>query len=413
MNRDLTIVLLTSCVRSIAISALSVFYGLYLAALGLSEVEIGFLIASGLLGMAVGTLIAARFADSVGRRKSLVILTLVMAGSGLLLALASDKYVLVGASFVGMINGMGRDRGPLQALDQAIVAQCSPGEARTPMFARYTFLMDLGGAVGALFAGIPQSLNEYRIGLTLYAMALVALVPIYSALGSGIESAKNPLSTATFSPETRRRIVRFASLSTLDSLGGGFITRSLLTYWFVQRFTVEQFWIGPLFAAAAIMNSFAYFVAAWLAKRFGLVNTMVFTHIPSSIFLMLVPLAPSFPVAVGLFLAREFFAPMDVPTRQSYLAAVVQEHERSAAAGIVNMTRNASWVVGPTLAGWAMTFSFSAPLYFAGILKIVYDLSLWRAFRKILPPEEIVQRHMKHAADIVNHIDNKPRKRRV
>jgi MFS family permease len=388
MSSDLRIVFITSFVRSFAISALSVFYGLYLAALGLSEVEIGFLIATGLLGMAVGTLLAGRTADRIGRRKSLAFLSAVMAMSGILLAFSSDISLLIGASFIGMVNGMGRDRGALQAIDQAVIAQSATQVNRTSIFARYTFTMDAGGAVGALFAGVPQSLTEYRTAILIYALALGTLVPAYYRLSRGIESTERSTQKSIFSPQTRKRIVRFASLSTLDSLGGGFITRSLLTYWFVQRFDVDSIWIGPLFASAAIVNSVAYFVAARLARRFGLVNTMVFTHIPSSVFLMLVPLAPTFPMAVILFLIREFLAPMDVPTRQSYLAAIVSEHERSAAAGVVNMVRNASWVVGPTLAGWAMSFSLSAPLYFAGVLKIAYDLSLWRAFRNIRPPEE-------------------------
>jgi MFS family permease len=392
MNRDFKIILGTSFIRSFAISALSVFYGLYLAALGLDEVKIGFLIASGLLGMAVGTLLVTRIADRTGRRKSLTFLTAVMTLGGILLAFSSQPGFLIGASFIGMVNGMGRDRGALQALDQAVIAQCVSPEERTRMFARYTFIMDIGGAFGALVAGIPQSLNEYRTAILVYAMTLGCLVPVYYLLSNNVEALPLKESKRAFSPETRKRIFTFAALSTLDSLGGGFITRSLLTYWFVLRFDVEPIWIGPLFASAALVNAAAYFVAAALARRFGLVNTMVFTHLPSHLLLILVPLAPTFSIAVVLFILREFFAPMDVPTRQSYLAAIVSEHERSSAAGLVNMARNASWVVGPTLAGWAMTFSLSAPLYFAGVLKIIYDVSLWKAFNDIRPPEENEQR---------------------
>jgi predicted MFS family arabinose efflux permease len=315
-------------------------------------------------------------------------LSVIMAVSGILLAFSSEIYLVAAASFVGMVNGMGRDRGALQAIDQGVIAQSADQHHRTAMFARYTFITDLGAAVGALMAGIPQSLGEYRTTILIYALTVAASIPMYYILGRGVEPSAFTGERNTFSAETRRNVFRFAALSTLDSLGGGFITRSLLTYWFVKRFDADLFWIGPLFAGAAAVNSIAYFVAAKLAKRFGLVNTIVFTHIPSSIFLMFVPLAPSFPVATVLFILREFFAPMDVPTRQSYVAAIVGENERSAAAGIVNMTRNASWVVGPTLAGWAMSISLSAPLYAAGILKIIYDLSLWRVFRKVRPPEE-------------------------
>jgi MFS family permease len=388
MSRDLKLVFIASFIRSSAISALSVLYGLYLASLGLTAAEIGFLVSSGLLGMALGTLLAARSADRIGRRKSLAILSAVMGVSAILLAFSSETYLLVIASFVGMVNGMGRDRGALQAIDQAVIAQSASQENRTAMFSRYTFVLDIGGAVGALVGGIPASPDAYRTTILFYALAMGAVIPIYHAISSGIEPSTAVVSKAVFSQETRRRVFRFAALSTLDSLGGGFITRSLLTYWFVQRFAVDPFWVGTLFAAAAIVNSVAYFVAAKLAERVGLVNTIVFTHIPSSVLLMLVPIAPTFPVAVVLFITREFFAPMDVPTRQSYLAAIVTEHERSGAAGVVNMARNASWVVGPSLAGWAMTLSLSAPLYIAGTIKIMYDLMMWKSFKNIIPPEE-------------------------
>ncbi len=389
MEKNLRIVFFASFVRSAAISGLSVFYGLYLAALGFNEIDIGYFIAAGLLGMAAGTLLAANAADRVGRRRSLALLSFVMAGSGVLLAFSSTASTLVAASFIGMVNGMGRDRGALQAIDQAVVAQASEQTKRTAMFARYTFITDVGGALGALAAGIPQTLDAFRIALVLYALTIAATIPLYFLLSGAVETSARTVERVPLSPESKRHIVRFAALSTLDSVGGGFITRALLSYWFVKRFGVDPIWIGPLFASASAVNSIAYFAAAALARRFGLVNTMVFTHIPSSIFLMLVPLAPVFPLAVVLFILREFFAPMDVPTRQSYLASIVKEHERSAAAGIVNMVRNASWVVGPSLAGWAMAFSLSAPLFIAGTLKIIYDLSLWNAFRHIRPPEEL------------------------
>lgn len=389
MSRDLRVIFISSFIRSLAVSGLSVFYGLYLAELGLNEVWIGLLIASGLLGMAVGTLLATNRADRIGRRKSLSFLSTIMATSGIALAFSSETFLLITASFVGMVNGMGRDRGALQAIDQAVIAQSAQPENRTATFARYTFITDVGAAIGALMAGIPQSLGQYRTAILVYGFTIAAIVPVYYFLSTSVESLRPTAEKTIFSPSTQKNVFKFAALSTLDSLGGGFITRSLLSYWFVQRFDVSPLWIGPLFAGASVVNSVAYFVAARLAKRFGLVNTMVFTHIPSSIFLMVVPFAPSFPVAVVLFIIREFFAPMDVPTRQSYLAAIVSEHERTAAAGVVNLTRNVSWVVGPTLAGWAMTFSLSAPLFIAGILKIIYDLSLWRAFRHVRPPEEI------------------------
>lgn len=389
MTLNVKLVFITSFLRSLAISALSIFFGLYLAALGLSELWIGLLIASGLLGMAVGTLIVTKVTDRFGRRRSLILLSYIMGIAAILLSQSSDLLPLVISSFIGMINGMGRDRGALQAIDQSVIAQTSEPNSRTSLFAKYTFVTDIGAAVGALIAGLPNSLNSYRIAILVYGVTNIIIATLYYFMSNSIEASKQIIAKNTISEKSKKIIFTFTALSTLDSLGGGFITRSLLTYWFVKRFAVDPSWIGPLFAAASVLNSVAYIVAAKLAKKIGLVNTMVFTHIPSSIFLMLVPSAPNFQIAVILFILREFFAPMDVPTRQSYLAGVISDHERTAAAGSVNLARNASWVVGPTLSGWAMTLALSAPLYIAGMLKIIYDISLWYAFRHIRPPEEI------------------------
>lgn len=388
MNSDERILLVASFFRSFAVSSVSIFFGLYLAGLGLDETWIGFLISAGLFGMAVGTFIAAKAADRIGRRRMLLLLSLFMALGGVILSLSQSLPFLVAATFVGMINGMGRDRGPLQAIDQAILAQLTASQKRTGAFARYVFITDIGGAAGALVAGIPDSARSYRLALLAYAAVILAASLFYFFMSRSVEPTSPSFSRTVFSKKSRGFVYRFAALTTMDSLGGGFITRSLLTYWFVTRFDVDPFWIGPLFAGASAVNSMAYFVAAFLARRIGLLNTMVVTHIPSSVLLMLIPIAPDFTTAVVVFILREFLAPMDVPTRQSYLAAIVPEQERTAAAGVLNTVRNASWVVGPSAAGWSMTLSFSAPLYIAGVLKIIYDLSIWFTFRQIKPPEE-------------------------
>jgi predicted MFS family arabinose efflux permease len=191
------------------------------------------------------------------------------------------------------------------------------------------------------------------------------------------------------SPATRRTVAKFAALSGLDSLGGGFLTTALLGYWFLQRFGVDEAFLGPLFFAVRILNGVSHLGAAALARRFGLLNTMVFTHLPSSVLLLLVPLAPNLPVAVVLFLIREGLVEMDVPTRQSYIVAVVREGERLRAAGLSNLARSFAWAVAPAAAGSLMRFlSLSAPLVAGAGLKIIYDVALYRAFRHLKPPEE-------------------------
>jgi MFS family permease len=360
---------------------------LYLGSLGFDEFQIGVLIAAGLAGMAVGTGAAGFLADRFGRRKSLVLISVVMACGAAALALVESFLPVFLASFVGMVNGMGRDRGPAQAIDQAIIAQSVTAERRTTAFSRYTFLQDIGTGIGSLLAGLSSS-NHHTTAILLYAGTVLVSALVYPIMTSAVEVTRSE-DRSVLSPESRKLVARFAGLSMLDSLGGGFVTRAMLTYWFIQRFGVDAAWIGILFGASSFINSLSYFVAAWLARRIGLINTMVFTHIPSSLFLIAVPFAPSFPVAMGLFFVREFLSPMDLPTRQSYLSAIVADKERTAAAGLVNMARNGSWVVGPTLAGWAMTFSLAAPLFMGGTIKIVYDLLLWASFRSVKPPEEV------------------------
>ncbi|HXV73682.1 MAG TPA: MFS transporter [Sphingomonadales bacterium] len=191
------------------------------------------------------------------------------------------------------------------------------------------------------------------------------------------------------SRESRSRVAKLAALTGMDSLGGGFLTGALVSYWFFHRFGLGEEWLGGIFAAARILNAVSHLAAAWLARKIGLLNTMVFTHIPSSVFLILVPFAPDLGWAVALFLAREGLVEMDVPTRQSYILAVVQPEERAFASGMTTLTRNVAYAAAPGLAGLAMRFlSVSTPLFLGGGIKILYDLLLYRSFRRVRPPEE-------------------------
>lgn len=387
MITDLRLIMITATLRSLAIGAMSVIFGIYLSLIGLDELQIGFLITAGLAGMAAGNLGFSFFAERIGRRQTLMLIASMMAIAIVPLIFSRDFLLIAVAAFIGMINGMGRDRGAAQAIDQAVLAQSVLPQKRTFYFSMYTFLTDVGTGCGALLAAIPQTQGDYSWSFVGYGFFLLVTAFLYPGMSAHVESTSS-VRSQRLSPQSKKLVTGFALLSMMDSVGGGLITRALLTYWFVHRFHVDSSWVAVLFGASSFVNSVSYFVAAWLAKHIGLVRTMVFTHIPSSILLMLVPWAPDFVTAVFLFIVREFFAPMDVPTRQSYLAAIVQDHERSATAGIINLTRNASWAVGPSLAGWAMSISFSAPLYWSGVLKIIYDLSLWAAFQHIRPPEE-------------------------
>ena len=225
--------------------------------------------------------------------------------------------------------------------------------------------------------------------MSIFVYAALSLLPFlaYLRLSDRVEVPAAP--RAPITPATRKVLLKLSGLFAIDAIGGGFLTTALLAYFFYERFGVGIEAIGVLFFVARIANALSHFAAAWLARRIGLVNTMVFTHIPSSVLLLTVPFMPTFPVAAALFLLRESLVEMDVPTRQSYVMAVVRPEERTFASGITHLVRMAGWAVAPALAGLLMTgTSLAAPLIAGGLLKILYDIVLWRAFRKLRPPEE-------------------------
>lgn len=383
--------------RSAAVGLSGVILALYIARLGFNPLQIGAAISLGLAGTAAGTWLVAHFADHKGRRASLIATSLLMAVGGLSVAFLTQPGVLMAGAFFGMVNGMGRDRGAGLTLDQAMLSQTAGSVGRTTAFAWYNLIVDAGHAAGALLALLPafieratgaNELQSYRWTWIVYSFLCLAAAALAAGLSKQIET-KNAASKQKFSRETRKMVAKFSLLSGLDSLGGGFLTTALISYWFFQRFGADESFLGPLFFAVRVLNGLSHLGAAFLARRIGLVNTMVFTHLPSSLLLMAVPFAPSLTVAVILFLVREGLVEMDVPTRQSYLMAVVSEEERTKAAGITNLVRGAAWAIAPVVAGSLMkTLSLSAPLFIGSGLKIVYDLLLYRAFSRLKPPEE-------------------------
>jgi len=311
-------------------------------------------------------------------------------------AFASDIWVVGAAAFLGMLNGMGRDRGASSILDQAVLPATATDQGRTAAFAAYNVVQDAGHAFGALAAGIPALLratmplseaDALRVAVGIYAALLASTALFYRQLSPAVEVpvAKGP----KLSPESRRVLTRISALFALDSIGGGFLVSALIAYFFFKRFGIDERGTGLLFFFARALNAGSHVAAAWLAKRIGLVNTMVFTHIPSSLLLLTVPFAPTFPIAAALFLLREGLVEMDVPTRQSYVMAVVAPHERTAASGVTSLVRLGGWAVAPAFAGMAMAgTSLGAPLVVGASLKIVYDILLYTAFRRLPPPEE-------------------------
>jgi len=395
--RDRSILYATAFLRALATGMCGVVLGLYLAERQLDPVWIGAIVSAGLAGAAVASLGVTLNGDRLGRRHLLMALAGLAGVGGLAVASAGAPLVIAAAAFVGMLNGMGRDRGAAAVVEQAILpATASPAE-RTRAFAWYTVCQDAGHALGALCGGLPAwlqglaslaALPAYRISLALPALLALAALPLYRRLSSAIE-VPAPARGQPLSAASRRILWRIGGLFALDSVGGGFLTSALLAYFFFERFGVGPGTIGALFFAARVANALSHLAAARLAQRIGLLNTIVLTHIPSSLLLATLPWAPTFPIAVALFLLREGLVEMDVPTRQSYVMAVVRPEERLTAAGVTSLVRLGGWAVAPALAGVLMqTQSLATPLLVGAGLKIVYDGLLYFSFRLVRPPEE-------------------------
>jgi MFS family permease len=401
-HRDLALINAAGFLRSLGVGLMGVVLGIYLFRLGLSSFTIGLVIAVGLAGSALATVIVSFAADRVGRRWSLIVLSLLAGIGGLALALAPALAVFLAMVFIGMLNGTGTDRSASFALDQAIVPGLAADSKRTWNLAWYNVLLDGGGSLGALAAGLPlllqhrlsfSLLSSYRVVFFGYSGLCLIVAILYAVLSPAVE-VNVPLgpekASAGITPTNKRILAKLTALFSLDAFGGGFLTDALVAYWFFRRFGVGEHDLGLVFFAVHILNACSHLGAAWLARRIGLVNTMVFTHLPSSLFLMAVPFAPSFKWAVLLFLCREALVEMDVPTRQSYVAALVRPSERTLASGITNLARNVFWALGSAAAGFLMqTLTFSAPLLIGGGAKVTYDLLLYRAFRRVRPPEEV------------------------
>lgn len=383
--------------RALATGLMGVLLGIYLAKRGFDAGEIGVVIGAGLTGAALSTLIVTFLGDRLGRRRALIVLGLLGAAGGVALILTESVLAASVVAFIGMVNGMGRDRGAALVLEQAILPATTGDAGRTRAFAWYNVLLDIGHALGGALAATPTALRAgfavdelaaFHVAVGVYAALLLAGSLLYVFLTPASE-APAARDAVRLSPQSRRIIARISLLFALDSLAGGFLGTALLSYFFYERFGAGEAVIAGLFFLARGLNALSHLGAAWLAPRIGLVNTMVYTHIPSSLLLMTVPFAPGFAVAAALFLLREALVEMDVPTRQSYVMAMVRPEERTFASGVTHLVRMAGWAVAPFAAGFLMQgLALGAPLYIGGAMKIAYDLALYRAFRHLKPPEE-------------------------
>jgi MFS family permease len=401
-NMDIRILFATRITRLFCYGFLSVVLALYLAETGLSETQIGLLFTLTLLGDAVISLWLTTSADRFGRKRTLLIGALLMAGAGAAFVMTRNVVILMIAALIGVISPSGHEIGPFLSVEQAGLTQLVPNEKRTQMFAWYNLVGSFAIAIGALAGGwLAQllqdnawtALDSYRLILMGYALGGIILLCLFFNLTPAIEvgETRQPITKRVLGLHRSRNIVfKLSTLFAMDAFAGGLLVQSLLAYWFHVRFGVESGILGSIFFGANILAGISALLAIRLAKKFGLINTMVFTHIPSSILLMLVPLMPNLPLAIGLLLLRFSISQMDVPARQSYTMAVVDPDERSAASGVTAIARSVGAAVSPALTG--LFFSIPAlinlPFFLCGGLKIIYDLLLFREFRAVNPPEE-------------------------
>lgn len=399
-QRDIVVLFSTRIIRLFCYGFLSVVLALYLTETGLDEKKIGLLFTLTLAGDAGISLWLTTRADRFGRKKTLLIGALLMVGAGAVFVLTHNIIILMAAAIIGVMSPSGKEIGPFLSVEQAGLTQLIANEKRTQTFAWYNLVGSFATATGALAGGwlaqILQGngwteLESYRLVLMGYGLGGLVLVILFAGLTPAIEVTQTSEVKHTLGLHRSRRIVlKLSALFALDAFAGGLIVQSMIAYWFHIKFGVESGVLGSIFFGANILAGLSALLAVRLAARFGLINTMVFTHIPSNILLMLVPLMPSLPLAIGLLLVRFSISQMDVPTRQSYTMAVVAPDERSAASGVTAIARSVGAALSPALTGlfFSVPVLFSAPFFLTGALKIIYDLLLYRSFKSVPPPEE-------------------------
>jgi len=404
LDRDGRVLFALRTLRMFGYGFLAVVLVLYLDALGLDALTIGVILTLTLVGDTLISLWLTTNADRIGRRRVLAVGSLLMVGAGLVFAATGWPPLLILAGTIGVISPTGNEVGPFLAVEQAALSQTIAAARRTATFAWYNLVGYVATAIGALLAGVISqvlldrglaAVDAYRVVVIGYALIGLAMAFGSTRLGAAVEAPRHAAATDGIRRRfglgrSRGVVLRLSALFSIDAFAGGFIPLSLMAYWFHLRFGVEPAVLGAIFFASNLLAAASALSAARIAARIGLVNTMVFTHLPSNILLILIPLMPTLPLAVGVLLSRFCLSQMDVPTRQSYVMAVVDPDERSAAAGVTGIARTTGAALSPALSTVLVANAGLAalPFYLAGGLKIVYDLLLYRAFRAVRPADD-------------------------
>jgi MFS family permease len=395
-SADALRVLAARGVRAFADGFVALLLPIYLVELGFNSLAIGAIVASTLIGTALLTLWVGLIANRHSRRMLLLAASVLMAATGAAFATVTAFWPLLIIAFAGTINPTSGDASIFQPLEQTVLTQTIAARQRTALFARYSVIGSLAGAAGVLAAAIPDiaagwygfdrvtAIRAMFLAYGLFGVASLMLFrPLSSAVEAEDEAPKAPLG------QSRRLVYGLAALFGMDSFGTGFLVQSLLALWLYQTFQVSVTTTAAILFWSGICSAVSYPIAVPIAERFGLINTMVFTHLPSNVFLMLIPFAPDLTIAVGLLMARSALSQMDVPTRASYVMAVVSPEERPAAASVTSVPKTFAWATGSIISGYLLTLSgFGWPLLIGGAIKAGYDILLLIKFRQIRPPEE-------------------------
>lgn len=385
------LLLASRALRACADGFVAILLPAYLLALGLGRWEVGLISSATLLGSALLTLALGAWGHRWPRRRLLVAAALLMSATGLAVAGLSGFWPLLLVAFVGTINPSAGDVSVFLPLEHARLAEAARGEARTALFARYTFAGALLGSVGALAAGLPDimaaqgidRLAALRAMFAFYGLIGFAVLLLYLRLPEAAPSGQAAAPPAPLGP-SRAVVVRLAALFAVDAFAGGLLVNTLLALWLFERFGLSLAAAGAFFFWAGLLTAASQLAAPWVARRIGLLNTMVFTHIPANLALLLAAFAPNLEAALALLLLRSLLSQMDVPTRAAFVMAVVTPAERAAAASFTAVPRSLAAAAGPTLGGLLFAGGWlAAPLVACGALKIAYDLAIWRAFRKL------------------------------
>jgi MFS family permease len=399
LSRDGKLLLAVRPLQTFSSSYVSIFFAVYMSLVGIPLWMIGVILTAGQLFSTLFNTVAGFMADRIGRKRMLVFFGLLVAFSGFIFATVSVPLILIPVAVVSTMGSRG-GFGAANMLERVILAQSCPEEMRTKMYAVRSTLNSIARSVGLLSAGtvvlfqtwfgISQPAS-YRLMFGAYALLNLAVALLYGLLSRDAEVSEVHVKPPPLSAKTKRNVFRLSLLFSIDSLGSGFIPSSLVSYWFFDRFGLGMDTIALIFSGSSLLAAVSFMLAARIAERIGLINTMVYSHLPSNLMTMSIPFMPNLATSSAVYMGRSLLSQMDVPTRQSYVMAIVEPEERSRVAGLINLPRSLTSAIGPTISGFVMQFlGPSLPFLLAGGVKAFYDIALYFNFKDVKPPEELL-----------------------